>query len=148
MGYVAGRRLLRLGELRLLVPDQRRAERDALVGDRAQRVDVKDRGDAFDLDDAPVQRHPAVQGGRTADQAVAADHRGLDQLSVRQTDDQRDGAAVREVDPVDALTRVEQQVFVDQFERLELRQKEVEVLRIQRCQETIGVTCTHCALPL
>ena len=71
----------------------------------AQRFDVKDRSDPFDLDDAPVQRHPAVQRGRAADEAVAADHRGLDQLSVRQTDHQRDDAAVREVDPVDASRR-------------------------------------------
>ena len=94
---------------------------------------------AGDLNDPGVQRHLVDQRGRSADHAVAADHRGLDPLAIGQIDDQRDHAAMRKIDPVDRIAGVKQQVLVHQFERLEMRTKQLEIRRRQRSQQTIGM---------
>ena len=112
---------------------------EALLGGLAQDRNVEDRGGPFDLHDAPVQRHLAIEGGRAADDAVAADHGSLDHLPVTQTDDQRDHAAMREIDPVDGIAGIEEQVALHHLEWLQVRTQQLEIRCRQRRQQTIGM---------
>jgi len=83
VGGVARGRLLRLRKERLLMADERRAERAGFVrrpsaGSRSSRTE----GGAGKLDNRVVQRNGAVEGRPRPEDAVTADHGRFDHLTL------------------------------------------------------------------
>jgi hypothetical protein len=70
------------------MPDQRGAEGNAMVGGPAKMRDAQNRSGPRQLNDRVVQRDGAIERGRRPENAVAADHRGLDRVSIRKSHDQ------------------------------------------------------------
>ena len=58
---------------------------------------------AFDLRDRLVQGNCAIQRRSRADHAVAAEHAGFDELPGGQTNNKRNDARVRKIDPLDGV---------------------------------------------
>jgi hypothetical protein len=102
---VAGHRLDRVAEQRLVVAVDQVAQGGAAGPGVVQGGGADPRGVAGSLDDGPHQRLARRHGGHQAQGAFAADRRGLDRRAVLHQGHQRDDAVVREVDGLDRIAR-------------------------------------------
>jgi len=137
MARVARRRLLRLGEDCLLVPDQNGAEIGALGRSMTKPISGHDGRDAGDLNDRTVHGDRAVDCRNAADEAVATDHRGLDHLPRCQIHQQGDDAAVGEIDAADGVAILEEDRLLREVDGLKMRPDRIEIGGRKRGEQAI-----------
>ena len=83
------------------------------------------------LHDDADQRLVEAKPGHRADHAFASDGRGLDRLAVAQHREQRQHAAMREIDLVDFVAGFGQHVPCCSGDRRQMRQQPVEIIARQ-----------------
>jgi hypothetical protein len=98
MTGIAGRRLLRLREQNLLMPDEERAKGLELIGEPAQPVNLNGAGTAGNLHNSLVGGYLAIEGRGAIEGAVTSYHRRLDHHPDVQFDHKRDHAGIGKVD--------------------------------------------------
>ena len=128
---VAAGGLLNLRINRQAVPDEQRAQRRALVGRGAQAIDVDCRGHSRHQHDGAVERGWIAQRAERAQNAVAADHRDLHVIPLRQIDDERDDAAMRKIGALERVARRDQYGFLNQIGGSQVRPKQFEIIRTE-----------------
>src|SRR5712672_1916772 len=83
------------------------------------------------------QEKPVVESHAPAQNAVAADHPGLDHAAVAQFDDERDKSGDREIHPFEAFIRPCHHGPVLQFNRYEVWSELIECLRGEAREQTV-----------
>jgi hypothetical protein len=96
------------------------------------------RGPARELDHGFVQGHVAVERRGATDDAIPADHGGLDHVARGQIHHQGDDSGMGEIDRLDRIAGVKKHQFLGQLDHLEVRQKRVPVGLRQGGEHLIG----------
>jgi hypothetical protein len=109
------------------MPHEERQQPGALQRGRLQGVDIADDDVSAELNDAAAERHPPVERGGGADDAVDADHRGLDHLAARKSHNQRDHCAGGKVDGANFLIGFEQQGVLLEGDGLQMWLEDLEI---------------------
>jgi hypothetical protein len=99
---------LRLRIYGLLVTNEQGQQLETLQCSRLQSVDAANDDVAAQLDNAETKRNPSVQRGRGPDDAIRANHGGLDHVPRLERHDQRHHRSRRKVDVLDFLFCFEQ----------------------------------------
>jgi hypothetical protein len=85
-----------------------------------------------------ADRDLAVEGGQASDHAFPPDHGGFDHLAGGQLHDERNDSRMRKEDAVDRTAGLEQNHFLRQLDRSQMRQEQVDVGRRQGGQHVVG----------
>ena len=120
------------------VPDQHRPQRRTLIGGGPEAIEIKRRGDAGHQHHRAVQRGGVAEGGERTEDAVAADQRDLNVLSLGEFYDQGDDPFMRQVGALERFVDFNQHGFLDEIDGSQMRPDRFEIVSGQRRQKSIG----------
>jgi len=117
---------------------QHRPQRRTLIGGRPKAIEIKRRGDAGHQHHRAVQRGGVAEGGERTEDAVAADQRDLNVLSLGEFYDQGDDPFMRQVGALERFVDFNQHGFLDEIDGSQMRPDRFEIVSGQRRQKSIG----------
>ena len=100
----------------------------APTGGRGKTLHIKHRGDATQQDGCFSQRNEITERRKSAQQAIVTDHRYFNTLSIGQSHDDRDDAAVWHVDPFERLAGQSQHIGLPQFNGPKVRTNKFKIV--------------------